>query len=100
MNLNIKKPQITTPFNYSYSVSPEDMEKLQRKKKRAEEIGIRLFVLDDDAVPKELQELEDYIIDNYLDNDLDIPDELKKKYSELKQNISKDSIGSTNSTSI
>ena len=61
------------------------MERFRRKKQRAKELGINLFVLDEDDIPEELLELEYYIIDNYLDMDLDVPEDIKKKYLELKK---------------
>ena len=48
-------------------------------------IGNRVFILDEDEIPEELEDLEYYIIDNYLDMDLDVPEELKKKYLDLKK---------------
>ncbi len=69
----------------SYSVSPAEMEAFRRKKRRANELGIELFILDEDEMDKELQELEYFIIDNYLDMDKDIPDPLKEKYIKLKE---------------
>lgn len=85
----IEKPQIENPLVYTYSVSDDDMERFRRKKQRAEELGIKLFILDEDDIPKELQELEYYIIDNYLDMDKDVPEELKEKYLKLKEKILK-----------
>lgn len=76
--------------NNSYSVSPAEMEAFRRKKRQAYELGIELFILDEDETDKELQELEYYIIDNYLDLDKDVPDSLKEKYlllKNLKKNI-------------
>ena len=84
---NITKPKLDKPLSYPYSVSSEEMEKFRRKKQRAKELGIDLFVLDEEEIPEELEELEYYIIDNYLDQDLDVPEELKKKYKELKEQL-------------
>ena len=85
----IKKPQTENPLGYTYSVSNEDMERFRRKKQRAEELGIRLFILDEDDIPEELQELEYYIIDNYLDMDKDVPEEIKERYLKLKEQLLK-----------
>lgn len=85
----INKPQIENPLVYTYSVSNEDMERFKRKKQRAEELGIRLFILDEDDIPEELQELEYYIIDNYLDMDKDVPEEIKERYLKLKEQLLK-----------
>ena len=81
----VEKPELDRPLIYTYSVSREDMERFRRKKQRAKELGINLFVLDEDDIPEELLELEYYIIDNYLDMDLDVPEDIKKKYLELKK---------------
>ena len=86
----IKKPEINNPLVYTYSVSNEDMERFRRKKQRAEELGIKLFILDEDDIPEELQELEYYIIDNFLDMDKDVPEEIKEKYLKLKEKVLKD----------
>ena len=83
----VEQPKLDKSLTYSYSVPAEAKERFKRKKKRAEEIGIRLFVLDEPDIPMELQELEDYIIDTYLDMDKDVPNELKAQYCELKKKL-------------
>ena len=75
------------PLSYPYSVSSEEMEKFRRKRQRSKELGIDLFVLDNEEMLEELEELECYIMDNYLDQDLDVPEDLKKKYKELKEQL-------------
>ncbi|MBO6310144.1 MAG: hypothetical protein J6N70_15205 [Oribacterium sp.] len=85
--LAIKKPEIMSTLTYPYSVSMDDMERFRRKKQRAKEIGIDLFILDTDDRAEELQELEYYIIDNYLDMDKEVPEDLKEKYRELKEKL-------------
>ncbi len=70
---------------FSYSVSPENIERDKRQSKRAEELGIDLYVLDGDDDESELQQLEDDIIYNYILMDLDVPEELKAKYLKLKK---------------
>jgi hypothetical protein len=68
-----------------YTVVKEDEERMHRRRVRANELGIKLFLLDDEEdTPDELQELEDYIVDNYIDMDIDVPEEIKKKYLYLK----------------
>lgn len=84
----VEKPELDRPLIYTYSVSGEDMERFRRKKQRAKELGINLFVLDEDDIPEELMELEYYIIDNYLDMDLDVPEDIKERYMELKKLLS------------
>ena len=71
-------------FGGSYSIPSDAKERYIRKKKRAAEIGIKLFVLDEDDAPVELLELENLIVDEYLDEDLDVPEELAQKYKKLK----------------
>ncbi len=85
MTFNITDvPKVEEPITYSYKVSPQNREEYERRKKRANEIGIHLFVLDEDDSSNELKELEQYIIDNYINMDRDIPLDIKKKYLELK----------------
>lgn len=83
--LDIKKPSLAEPLNISYSFTKNDEERMNRKLIRAEEIGMTLFVLDEKKESPELLELENYIIDNYLDLDLDIPEDIKNKYIQLKK---------------
>ncbi len=47
----VEKPELDRPLIYTYSVSGEDMERFRRKKQRAKELGINLFVLDEDDIP-------------------------------------------------
>ena len=57
-----------------------------RRECRARELGIPLYILGNDPEKdEELQRLEDYIIENFIDLDLDVPDEIKEKYLALKQ---------------
>ena len=74
-------------YNTSYSVSPENWESFQRQNKRAEELGIDLYILDGDDDESELQRLEDDIVYNYILMDLDVPEELKAKYLKLKEEV-------------
>lgn len=83
--VEIKKPLLSKPLTFSYSVSDEEYDRTRRRLERADEIGLKLFVLDNEESSKELQELENFIIDNYIDMDIDIPDDLKKQYVELKK---------------
>lgn len=81
----IEPPQIDEPLVYSYKVSQKNKEEYARRKKRAKELGIHLFILDEDDMPDELRELEQFIVDNYINMDLDVPNDVKKKYIELKK---------------
>ena len=76
-------------YNTSYSVSPENWESFLRQNKRAEELGIDLYVLDGDD-DSEFQRLEDDIVYNYILMDLDVPEELKAKYLKLKEEVNAD----------
>ena len=58
----------------------------ERRERRAKELGISLYVLGEDKEkPDELQKLEDYIMENFIDLDLDVPAEIKEKYLALKK---------------
>lgn len=81
----MEPPKIDKPLDFSYRITKADRERYERKKRRAEELGIRLFVLDGDDEESELQKLEDEIIYEYISMDLDVPKELKQKYLELKK---------------
>jgi hypothetical protein len=83
--LEIRKPTLKQPYVSTYTKDDED--RMQRRCERANELGIKLFVLDEDDKPKEFQELEYFIIDNYIDMDIDVPDDIKKKYLDLKLQI-------------
>ncbi len=74
-------------YNTSYSVSSENWESFHRQNKRAEELGIDLYVLDGNDDESELQHLEDDIVYNYILMDLDVPEELKAKYLKLKEEV-------------
>lgn len=78
----------TAPF--SYTIPLENIERQNRKIMRAEELGIKLFVLDGDDEESELQRLEDDIVYNYILMDLDVPEELKTKYLKLKKEMNAD----------
>ena len=78
----------TAPF--SYIIPLENIERQNRKVARAEELGIKLFVLDGDDDESELQRLEDDIVYNYILMDMDVPEELKAKYLKLKEEVNAD----------
>lgn len=86
---NIKKPTLTEPLSFSYKVTDEDYARTQRRLKRADEIGLKLFVLDEEILSEELKNLEDYIVDNFIDLDKDIPNEIKEKYKSIKEQYEK-----------
>lgn len=90
--MSIKKPTLKKPYKSPYTYTQSDMDFMNRKRMRANELGIMLFVLDGNDSPSELQELEDYIVDNYIDMDLDVPEDLKSKYLLLKQSTEKSTV--------
>jgi hypothetical protein len=81
--ITVEKPKVIPP--HSYKISKEEEEILQRRIARADELGIKLFILDESDESDELQKMEDFIVDNYIDLDMDVPDDIKKKYLELKK---------------
>jgi hypothetical protein len=85
--LEIRKPTLKQPYVSTYTYTKDDEDRMQRRCERANELGIKLFVLDEDDKPKGLQELEYFIIDNYIDMDIDVPDDIKKKYLDLKSKV-------------
>ena len=81
---DIEKPKIN--INLSYTVTKSDVAIMKRKIERAKELDIKLFVLDGEIENRnEIKELEDFIVDNYIDNDIDVPEELKQKLFELRE---------------
>ena len=45
-----------------------------------------MYVLGDDSGEEdELRRLEEYIMENFIDLDLDVPDDVKEKYLDLKR---------------
>ena len=81
----IEKPVIDKPYKAPFSYTKNDIDRMNRKRKRAAELGIKLFILDSEESNDRLKELEDLIIDDYIDMDKDVPEELKKEYLELKK---------------
>ena len=58
----------------------------ERRKHRTKELGIALYILGDDPNKNdELQRLEDYIVENFIDLDLDVPEDIKEKNLALKK---------------
>ncbi len=58
----------------------------ERREHRAKELGIALYILGDDPDKNdELQRLEDYIVENFIDLDLDVPEDIKEKNLALKK---------------
>lgn len=80
------KPNPAKPYISPLHITDEMRQLSARREFRAKELGISLYVLGiDDEKPTELQKLEDYIVDNFIDMDLDVPEDIKAKYLSLKQ---------------
>lgn len=78
------KPQNT--YQSPLNITDDIRQFTERRERRAKELGIALYILGED--PKndsELQRLEDYIMENFIDLDLDVPDSVKEKYLTLKK---------------
>ncbi len=86
----IEKPKLTELYKSPFTYTKNDVDRMNRRRKRASELGIRLFVLDGNDVSDKLQELENQIVDDYIDKDLDVPEELKREYLALKTKMSQD----------
>jgi hypothetical protein len=85
--LVIEKPKPTKPYVSPLKITDEARKFTERREKRAKELGIALYILGDDLDKnEELQQLEDYIMENFIDLDLDVPDDLKEKYLSMKNN--------------
>ena len=83
----IEKEKPSTKYNSPLKISEDIREFTDRRERRAEELGITLYILGADPQKDiELQQLEDYIMDNYIDMDLDVPEDIKERYLELKEN--------------
>ncbi len=87
MNKPLSNDTVNKSAPFSYTIPLENIERQNRKIMRAEELGIKLFVLDDDDDESELQQLEDDIVYNYILMDMDVPEELKTKYLKLKAEL-------------
>ena len=81
---DIPKPKST--YSFPLNITDERRQFTERRERRAKELGIPLYVLGVDPDPNdELQKLEDYIMDNFIDFDLDVPEDLKERYLTMKK---------------
>ena len=79
-------PTPNSSYTFPLNITEERKQFTKRRKRRAKELGIPLYVLGADPDRKdELQKLEDYIMENFIDFDLDVPEDIKKKYLEMKK---------------
>ena len=82
----VEKPKPTSTYNSPLKISDELRQFTERREQRAKELGIESYVLGADAQSDdEFQKLEDYIMENFIDLDLDVPENIKKKYLEMKK---------------
>ena len=81
----VEKPKPST-YNSPLKISDELRQFTERREQRAKELGIESYVLGADTQSDdEFQKLEDYIMENFIDLDLDVPEDIKKKYLEMKK---------------
>lgn len=86
----MKKPKPKKPYISPLNITDDIRQMTERRERRAKELGISLYVLGEDKeMPDELQKLEDYIMENFIDLDLDVPNEIKEKYLALKKQFEK-----------
>lgn len=82
----VEKPKPTSTYNSPLKISDELRQFTERREQRAKELGIESYVLGADTQSDdEFQKLEDYIMENFIDLDLDVPEDIKKKYLEMKK---------------
>ena len=82
----IKKPMPKKPYNSPLKPNDEIRGFSERRERRASELGISLYILgNDEKRNDEFEQLEDYIVENFIDFDLDVPEDIKQKYLRLKK---------------
>ena len=82
--VDMPKPKST--YKSPIKITDELREFTDRREKRAKELGISLYVLGTDPDRNdEFQKLEDYIMENFIDLDLDVPEDIKAKYLAMKK---------------
>lgn len=78
------KPTPKKPYVSPLNITDDIKQFTERRENRAKELGIALYVLGADRESiTELQKLEDYIMENFID--LDVPEEIKKQFLALKK---------------
>lgn len=82
----VEKSKPTSTYNSPLKISDELRQFTERREQRTKELGIESYVLGADAQSDdEFHKLEDYIMENFIDLDLDVPEDIKKKYLEMKK---------------
>ena len=81
----IEKTKPKSSYSFPFNITDEMRQFTKRREQRAGELGIALYILGEPPEKDiELQQLEDYIMENYIDMDLDVPEDIKQKYLSLK----------------
>ena len=84
----IEKEKPKSSYSFSLNVTDDMRQFTERRERRANELGIPLYILGEDPdKDEELQELEDFIMENFIDFDMEVPKNIKEKYLALKQEI-------------
>jgi hypothetical protein len=84
--VNVPKPK--SSYCFPLDITDERRQFTERRERRAKELGISLYILGADPDKNdELQKLEDYIMENFIDMDLDVPENIKEKYLSLKEKL-------------
>ena len=82
----VEKPKPRNSYKSPLNITDEHRRFTERRERRAKDLGIALYVLGDDSGEEdELRRLEEYIMENFIDLDLDVPDDVKEKYFDLKR---------------
>ena len=82
----VEKPKPRNSYKSPLNITDEHRRFTERRERRAKDLGIALYVLGDDSGEEdELRRLEEYIMENFIDLDLDVPDDVKEKYLDLKR---------------
>ena len=84
----VEKPKPKSTYHSPLQITDEMRQYTERREKRAKELGISLYILGvDPKKDTELQRLEDYIVENFIDMDLDVPEAVKEKYLAMKKEM-------------
>lgn len=82
----IEKTKPKSLYSFPLNITDEMRQFTKRRERRAGELGIALYILGErPEKDTELQQLEDYIMENFIDLDLDVPEDIKNKYLSLKK---------------
>lgn len=88
----VDTPKPKNSYNSPLNITDDLREFTERREQRAKELGISLYILGDEPEKDfNLQQLEDYIIENFIDLDLDVPEDIKEKYLLLKSKLQSNS---------